>query len=170
MISLLVISRIIFYRKHFWPPCSLFLDGGSIDLYKDIRSWFIENNKHPSFKGQDLPNDITSIQPTLIQDEECATDESEDKTETSFGGATLCFSSAQDPSTDTSVFETARKFACALVNRTIPKLLISGDTSVRDKEIDIEAILPFAFPYGLGGPKAERRKHVPFDKHAFVTT
>ena len=30
MISLLVISRIIFYRKHFWPPGSLFFsDGGS---------------------------------------------------------------------------------------------------------------------------------------------
>jgi hypothetical protein len=29
MISLLVISRIIFYRKHFWPPGSLFSDGGS---------------------------------------------------------------------------------------------------------------------------------------------
>jgi hypothetical protein len=29
IISLLVISRIIFYRKHFWPPGSLFLDGGS---------------------------------------------------------------------------------------------------------------------------------------------
>ena len=29
MISLLVISRIIFYRKHFWPPGSLFSEGGS---------------------------------------------------------------------------------------------------------------------------------------------
>ena len=135
-----------------------------IDLYRDIRSWFVENNEHPSFKGQDLPIDVTSIQPTLIQDKDCATDKSEDEIkETSFGGATWSFSSAQDPSTDASVFETARKFACALVNRTIPKLLISGGTYVRDKEIDIEAVLPFAFPYGLGGPKSERRKNVPLE-------
>jgi hypothetical protein len=135
-----------------------------IDLYRDLRSWFSENNEHPSFKGQDLPNDITSIQPTLIQDKGCATDKSEDEIkETSFEGATWSFSSAQDPSTDASVFETARKFACALVNRTIPKLLISGGTYVSDKEIDIEAVLPFVFPYGLGGPKTERRKHVPLE-------
>jgi hypothetical protein len=41
--------------------------------------------------------------------------------------------------------------------------MISGGTYVRDKEIEIESILPFAFPYGLGGPKTERRKHVPLD-------
>ncbi len=40
IISLLVISRIIFYRKHFWPPGSLFSDGGStLDSLPKLYAW-----------------------------------------------------------------------------------------------------------------------------------
>jgi hypothetical protein len=41
--------------------------------------------------------------------------------------------------------------------------MVSGGTYVRDREIEIETVLPFAFPYGLGGPKTKRRKHVPLE-------
>ena len=66
------------------------------------------------------------------------------------------FSSAQDPTEESSVYETSRKFACALVNRSAPTVFVRGGNFAREHELPVEAVLPFAFPYGSGGPKTKR--------------
>ena len=43
------------------------------------------------------------------------------------------------------------------MNRTAPTLLVYGGNYVNEREIREEEILPFAFPYGIGGPKMNRR-------------
>ena len=134
-----------------------------LDMYTDLRRWFIENNEHPSFKGQAMPSDVGVLQPIFIQDSrdstECASKDAE--IENAFGHEYWTFSTAQDPTEDTSVYQTTQKFACALINKTMPKLLVQGGEYAKEHEVEIEAILPFAFPYGLGGPKTKRRAHVP---------
>ena len=62
------------------------------------------------------------------------------------------FSLARDPNEETSVFRTLKKFACAMVRETNPVLLLHGGNYAAENKVDIEAELPFAFPYGMGGP------------------
>ena len=66
------------------------------------------------------------------------------------------FFSNQDPTDESSVYETSRKFACALVNRSAPTVLVRGGNFAKEHELPVEAVLPFAFPYGSGGPKTKR--------------
>ena len=79
------------------------------------------------------------------------------KVEENFEGGQYFFSTAQDPSEETSVYQTRERFAAALMNRTAPTLLVYGGNYVNEREIRVEDILPFAFPYGIGGPKMNRR-------------
>ena len=39
-----------------------------IELFKDLRTWFIENSACSSFKDAPLPNNVEAILPTIIQD------------------------------------------------------------------------------------------------------
>ena len=51
-------------------------------------------------------------------------------------------------------------FALAMFQRSAPTLLAYGGTYAKNADMKIENILPFAFPFGIGGPKMERRVKV----------
>lgn len=44
-----------------------------------------------------------------------------------------------------------------MINRSAPTLLAIGGQYAKSNEIKVENVLPFAFPYGIGGPKMNRR-------------
>eukprot|EP00956_Cyclotella_meneghiniana_P039249 scaffold168208_cov48-Cyclotella_meneghiniana.AAC.1 len=43
-------------------------------------------------------------------------------------------------------------------------LMLHGGNYAKEHEVDIEAVLPFAFPYGIGGPNQKRRTKISKDK------
>jgi hypothetical protein len=46
------------------------------------------------------------------------------------------------------------------MKRCAPTLLALGGTYANNVELQVENILPFAFPFGIGGPKMNRRVKV----------
>jgi hypothetical protein len=79
-------------------------------------------------------------------------DQTNKTVETNFEGGTYFFSSAQDPSENTLVYGSTDRFALAMINHSAPTLLAYGGTYAYNVEIKVEKILPFAFPFGIGGP------------------
>jgi hypothetical protein len=138
----------------------------NIDLFKDIRTWFVKNSSCRAFKDEPLPSNIEELAPTVINDSIDAGKEEEvdPVLENTFGGVTYAFSSAQNPVEESSVFHTSKKFACAMVKQSNPILMLHGGNYAREHEVDLEAVLPFAFPYGMGGPNQKRRTKVSKDK------
>ncbi len=77
-----------------------------------------------------------------------------------YEGGTYYFSSAQDPSETSSVYGSSERFALAMFQRSAPTLLAYGGTYVNVNDVPIENILPFAFSFGIGGPKMKHRTKV----------
>ncbi len=48
-------------------------------------------------------------------------------------------------------------FALAIFQHSAPTLLAYGGTYAKNADMKIENILPFAFPFGIGGPQMKRR-------------
>jgi hypothetical protein len=48
----------------------------------------------------------------------------------------------------------------AMMNRSAPTLLVSGGNYANARELRVEDVLSFAFPFGIGGPKMKRRANV----------
>lgn len=128
------------------------------NIYKSLLSWFIQNG-HPGYKDLPLPQDAP-VQLVVLEDKDSTnntdTPVNEEK-ESSFEGGTYYFSSAQDPSHRTACYDTEEKFALAMLNSSTPTLLAIGGQYAKSHEINVEDVLPFAFPYGIGGPKMNRR-------------
>lgn len=130
------------------------------NVYKCLLSWFIKSG-HPGYKDLPLPQDA----PTkfiVLEDRDSTnnTDTSvNEKKEEGFEGGTYYFSSAQEPCEQgrTSVYDSEYNFALAMINRSAPTLLAIGGQYAKSNEIKVENVLPFAFPYGIGGPKMNRR-------------
>jgi hypothetical protein len=80
--------------------------------------------------------------------------------ESNYEGGTYYFSSAQDPSENTSVYGSPERFALAMFQRSAPTLLAYDGTYANVTDVPIETILPFAFLFGLGGPKMNQRVKV----------
>ena len=51
------------------------------------------------------------------------------------------------------MYGSSDKFALAMFQHSAPTLLAYGGTYANIKEMNIENILPIAFPFGIGGPK-----------------
>jgi len=120
--------------------------------------WFISESGHPGFKDAQLPENCPK--PIIIEDPESShnTDESYDEqVETSFAGATFHFSSSHDPQEDTGVYETTQKFAVAMLEKTMPTLLVNGGSFANLQELLLENVAALQFPFGIGGPKMKRR-------------
>ena len=129
----------------------------NVQLYKDIRSWFLENSICPSFHNQPMPDVVDDLWPTYTRDSDNSNeDDANPALETTFGETTYSFSSAQEPQEKSSVYGTSKKFACALIKKSSPTLLLHGGNYVQEHKMDIEGVLPFAFPYGIGGPNKKR--------------
>ena len=131
------------------------------ELYIDILTWFVKESGHSAFLNISIPEDCP--QPLLVKDNPTKnnTDNPFDKTvESNYEGGTYYFSSAQDPSQHTSVYGSSDIFALAMFQRSAPTLLAYGGTYAKNADMKIENILPFAFPFGIGGPKMEQRVKV----------
>jgi hypothetical protein len=108
-----------------------------------------------------IPEDCP--QPLFLEDPEArnnTNDPTNETVEANFEGGTYFFSSAQDPSENTSVYGSTDRFALAMFNHSAPTLLAYGGTYANNVEMKVEKILPFAFPFGIGGPKMKRRVKV----------
>ena len=78
-------------------------------------------------------------------------------TKKTFEGGTWFFPTAQDPSDKTSVYADSKKFVMALINQSAPTLLTIGGDYANMQELKVEDVLPFVFPFGLGGPSCSRK-------------
>lgn len=127
--------------------------------YLDIMHWLITNSKKSSMNTLTLPTDCPT--PMIFEDDKiCDSDTEQKQLESSFGGGTYYFSPSQTPNNQTSIFQTQSKFAQALMNKTAPTLLVYGGNRTNLREADVEDVLPLVFPYGLGGPKSNRRTKI----------
>ncbi|MBE0527141.1 MAG: hypothetical protein IH631_09380 [Candidatus Thorarchaeota archaeon] len=130
-------------------------------LYRTLQSWFIQKSGHPGY--QNLPNQNDFPKPIFVEDQETTNNtdvEMNPTVERRFEGGTYFFSTAQEPSENTSVYGTSNRFALALLNCSAPTLLPIGGKYANMKELKVEDVLPFAFPFGIGGPKMNQRTKV----------
>jgi hypothetical protein len=130
-------------------------------LFIDVMTWFIQESGHPGYNKTLIPEDCP--QPFLVEDSETRnnTDDPANATlEAKYEGGTFVFSSAQDPSEDTSVYGSTDWFAIAIMNCCVPTLLTLGGTYSSNVEMNVENIILFAFPFGIGGPKMKQRVKV----------
>jgi hypothetical protein len=55
------------------------------------------------------------------------------------------------------------KFTLAMFQHSAPTLLAYGGTYANLKEMNVKNILPFAFLFGIGGPKMKRKVKVSYE-------
>jgi hypothetical protein len=130
-------------------------------LFIDVMTWFIQESGHLGYNNTSIPEDCP--QPLLIEDSETRNNTDgpvNESLETTYEGGTFFFSSAQDPSEGKSVYDSTDRFAFAIMKRSAPTLLALGGTYANNVEMNVENILPFAFPFGIGGPKMNRKVKV----------
>ena len=130
-------------------------------LFIDILTWFVTKSGHKDYKNTTIPEKCP--QPVLVADEE--TDNNMDKPidvnmERQFESGTYYFSSAQEPTENTSIYDSTDEFVLALLRGSEPSLLVSGGTRPNTKEMNIEDVIPFSFPFGLGGMNMKRQVKV----------
>eukprot|EP00986_Skeletonema_menzelii_P013820 scaffold8448_cov188-Skeletonema_menzelii.AAC.1 len=126
-----------------------------------LLEWFVRESGHTGYKDVTPPTDCP--QPTIVVDEETNnnTDQEQNpKVEESFAGASFHFTSTHEPHDDTGVHETNQKFVKAMIERTMPTLLVSGGSFANLRELLLENVAPLQFPFGQGGPKVSRRNHI----------
>ena len=80
--------------------------------------------------------------------------------ETNMESGTYHFLSAQEPTENTSVYDCMDKFAIAMLQRSVPTLLVSGGTHANIREMKIAAVMPFLFLFCLGGPDMKQKVNV----------
>jgi hypothetical protein len=112
---------------------------------------------HPGIKDTSIPEECP--QPLLVGDSDTNnnTNISVDKhVESGYEGGIYYFSLAQ-VSEATSVYGSSKRFALAMFQHFAPTWLAYGGTYANITDVPIENILPFAFPFGIGGPKMKQR-------------
>jgi hypothetical protein len=130
-------------------------------LFIDVLTWFVKESGHPGYTNTSILEDC--LKPLLVKDPEArnnTNDPTNETVEANFEGGTDFFLSAQDPSENTSVHDFTDRFSLAMFNRSAPTLLAYGGTYANNVEMKVENILPFAFPFCIGGPKMKRRVKV----------
>jgi len=123
-----------------------------------LLTWFIKHSKHRGFKGIEPPAETECPTPKVEDDVEEDFEIDKEK-EGRFGG-TYHFSSAYAPSQDTGVHNTQLKFTKSLLERTPPTLLAYGGDYASGSRLELENIIPTAFPWGIGGPTMPRRNRI----------
>ena len=130
------------------------------ELYFGLLRWLKKH--HPAFKDVDIGDEEGDLKVELIEDEETGNnrdDESDNPDlENKEEGATFYFSSAGEPSTDTSVYDTTKDLVLALLkNHSAPTLSIHGGKySTHSDVMHLENVFPTVFPFGSGGPTLKR--------------
>ncbi len=98
-------------------------------LFINILTWFVKESGHPDFQNTTVPKECPK--PLFVEDQETAnnTDKSSNvNVETKIESGTNYFSSAQEPSENTSVYGLSDKFALAMFQYSAPTLLAYGGT------------------------------------------
>jgi len=121
----------------------------------DLLTWFIQNG-HRGFSGFTPPRESECPAPKIDEEVECDF-EIDKETEEKFDGGIYHFSSVNSPSQDTGAFGTQVRFTKSLLERTPPTLLAYGGDYTSGHSLQLENVLPTAFPWGLGGPTMPRR-------------
>ena len=127
----------------------------------EILEWFVNESGHPGYEGVTAPSQCP--QPNIIVDEETPnnTDQEHDPDlEAKFAGASFHFTSTHEPQDDTGVHKSNQTFVKAMIDRTMPTLLVNGTNYADLRELLLENIAPLQFPFGQGGPKVNRRTHI----------
>ena len=130
------------------------------DLYFGLLRWL--KSHHPTFKDVDIGDEEGDLRVELIEDEETDNnrdDESDNPDlENKEEGATFYFSSAGEPTSDTSVYNTTKDLVLALLqNHSAPTLTIhGGNYSTHSNIMHLENVFPTVFPFGSGGPTLKR--------------
>jgi hypothetical protein len=133
-------------------------------LFIDILTWFVKESGHPGFQNTAVIEECPK--PLFVEDQETAnnTDKSINvNVETNIESGTYYFSSVQEASQNTSVYGLSDNFSLAMFQRSTPTLLAYGGTYTNLKEMNVKNILPFAFPFGIGGPKMKRKVKVSYE-------
>jgi hypothetical protein len=89
--------------------------------------------------------------PVVIEDpaNDNNTDEDEDGVEPHFEGATFHFTSGNEPDEQTGVYGSAQNFIQAMLDKTMPTLLVKGSNYSNLQELLLENVCPVQFPFGL---------------------
>jgi hypothetical protein len=98
-------------------------------LFTDILTRFVKKAGHPGFMKTTVPEECPK--PFFVEGQETAnnTDKSINvNVETNIENGTYYFSSAQEPSENTSVYDSSNKFALAMFQHLAPTLLANGGT------------------------------------------
>jgi len=130
-------------------------------LTMQLLEWFVNESGHPGYDGVAPPS--ACPQPNIIADEDTPnnTDQEHDPhVEKEFAGASFHFTSAHEPRDDTGVYDSNQKFVKAMLDRTMPTLLVNGGNYADLRELRLEDVCPLQFPFGQGGPKVRRRTNI----------
>ncbi len=95
----------------------------------DILTWFVKESGHPGFPNTTIPEECPK--PLFVEDQETAnkTDKSINvNVETNIESGTCYFSSAQEPSENSSVYGLSDNFALAMFQHSAPTLFAYGGT------------------------------------------
>ena len=85
--------------------------------------------------------------------------------ENTFQEGTCFFSTFQDPTNRHSIFGTSCRFSFTIMKLRGSNLLTIGDSYANVQERCMEDIIPFAFLFGIGGPKMNRHEKVPTEAY-----
>lgn len=126
-----------------------------------LLTWFITKSGHKGYTNLAPPSECPT--PTVIEDpqnEHNTDEECNPEVEHHYAGATFHFASGHNPDEDTGVYGSTQRFIHAMLKRTMPTLLVQGGDYANLRELSIENVCVVQFPYGLGGPKMDRRTKI----------
>ncbi len=133
-------------------------------LFIDILTWFVKESGHPGYQNTTVPEECPK--PLFVEDQEANnnTDKSVNvNVGTSIEKGTYYLTSVQEPSENTSVYGLSDKFALAMFQHSASTLLAYGGTYIHLKEMNVKKVLPFGFPFGIGGPKMQQKVKVSYE-------
>jgi hypothetical protein len=133
-------------------------------LFIDILTWFVKESGHPGFQNTTVPDKYSK--PLFVEDQDTATNTDKSinvNVETNIESETYYIFSVQELSENTSVYGLSDEFALAMFKHSAPTLLAYGGTYANLKEMNTENILPFAFPFGIGGPKMKQKAKASYE-------
>ncbi len=119
---------------------------------------------HPGYQKNPAPELCPKL--LFVEDQETIynTDKSVNMNlETNIESGTYYFSLVQEPSENTSVFGLFDKFTLAMFQHSALTLLAYGGTYANLKVMNVKNILPFAFPFGIGGSKMKQKVKVSYE-------
>lgn len=129
--------------------------------YTALLDWFVRESRHPGYDG--LVPSGKCPQPNFLREPDTVnnTDQSENPNiENVFVNGTFDFSTSQEPSCSSSVYDNEQQFSMNLIHDNSPTLLACGGNYANLKHVGIENFLVTIFPFGVGGPKMRRRTKV----------